>query len=122
MNVTSGANGTAGDDASSVVPVLLFSRETAGAPVERGDGVDAAENAPTVDGEVSAAVERLNKILDVDDGNTMRFQVQSDTGRAYIEIVNQKTGETIRTIPGEAMLEFHARFEAMMGLLYDETA
>ena len=73
----------------------------------------------TVDPEaVRKAAARLNRVLEVSD-KELRFAVREDTGRQYIEIFNKDTGDLVKTIPPESLMAFQARFEDMLGLLYD---
>ncbi len=61
---------------------------------------------------LNAAAEIFNKGL--------HFKVHEDTEQVVVEIVNKDTGEVIRQIPPEYMLEVLAKIDALLGVFIDE--
>lgn len=56
----------------------------------------------------------------------LEFRLHEDSGRYQVKVVDSDSGELIREIPPQKMLEFSARFKQMLdkalGILVDETA
>ncbi len=48
------------------------------------------------------------------------FSVHGDTGRIKVSVTNRDTGDLIREIPPEQVLNLMAKIDEMMGILYDE--
>lgn len=66
---------------------------------------------------MSSSVADLNGI-DLSDSR-LSFSVDEETGDTVINIVNSKTGDTIRQIPPEEMLRLKRRMGEIQGLLLD---
>ena len=50
------------------------------------------------------------------------FTVHGDTGRIQVSVTDNESGEVIREIPPEEILNLMAKLDEMMGILYDEKA
>jgi flagellar protein FlaG len=50
------------------------------------------------------------------------FSVHGDTGRIKVSVTDNETGELIREIPSEQILNLMARLDEMMGILFDAKA
>jgi flagellar protein FlaG len=48
------------------------------------------------------------------------FSVHGDTGRIKVSVTDRNTGDLIREIPPEQILNLMAKLDEMMGILYDE--
>jgi len=48
------------------------------------------------------------------------FNVTLETGDLMIQVVNRETGDVVRQIPPEEVIEFARRFREVLGLLIDE--
>ena len=73
-------------------------------------------------------VERISKIVDavqesmemIQEKNTqLLFSVHEQTERVMIKVTNQASGEVIREIPSQEFLDLAAKFEQMVGLMFD---
>lgn len=51
---------------------------------------------------------------------TLQFSLHGDTGRMVAQIKDEKTGEVIRQIPAEEVLELAKRLDELSGLLFKE--
>jgi flagellar protein FlaG len=50
------------------------------------------------------------------------FTVHGETGRIKVSVTNKKTGDLIREIPPEKVLNLMAKLDEMMGIIFDEKA
>ncbi len=73
-------------------------------------------------------VDRISKIVDavqesmemIQEKNTqLMFSVHEQTDRVMIKVTNQASGEVIREIPSQEFLDLAAKFEQMVGLMFD---
>jgi flagellar protein FlaG len=58
------------------------------------------------------------QILDVG----LDFSVHGGTGRIKVSVTDKQTGDVIREIPPEGVLNLMAKLEEMMGILFDQKA
>lgn len=75
------------------------------------------EQRPVVD----QAVERLNRMADIF-ATSLRFSIHEATHTIMVRVVDTRTGEVIREIPPEQILNAVAKMQEMLGLLFDEKA
>lgn len=52
----------------------------------------------------------------------LQFTQHKETGRTVIKVVEESTGKVIREIPPESFLDFVAKLDQMVGMLFDERA
>ena len=67
------------------------------------------------------AVERANEAArrrSID----LRFGIHEGTGEFYVTVLDPKTDEILKTVPPEELLDFRARLEQSIGILFDRTA
>jgi flagellar protein FlaG len=50
----------------------------------------------------------------------LQFSVHDDTGETVVRVVDKDTGELIRQIPPQELLDLAAKLEEMMGILFDK--
>lgn len=60
--------------------------------------------------------ENFKLIHDVD----LQFSIHEATGRTLVKVVSSDTGELVREIPPEQILDLVAKLEDIMGILYDQ--
>ena len=53
---------------------------------------------------------------------TLKFSKDAETGAIVIEMINQRTGETLQQIPNEAMLHVSAVLGKLQGMIFNENA
>jgi len=63
------------------------------------------------------AVETLRQLVENKSPNSLQFSVDDATGKMIVKITDAKTGETIRQIPSEEMLEIARSLDRMQGML-----
>lgn len=68
---------------------------------------------------IAAGVEHLNAAADIFNKG-LHFRIHEETEQIVVEIINKETGEVIRQIPPEYMLEVVAKIDALLGLFIDE--
>jgi flagellar protein FlaG len=49
----------------------------------------------------------------------VNFSVDSSTGKDVVRVFNSNTGELVRQLPNDEMLNFVKNLENMMGLIFD---
>lgn len=80
---------------SSVVEQIQESREA-----QEQKQIDAKE--------IESAVDNMNELLQVK-SRQLQFQIDDDTNRTVVSVLDQESGETIRQIPSEDVLRLIAR-------------
>jgi len=65
------------------------------------------------------AVEILNQNLEKYSRN-VRFSVDESTGKDVVRVVSSSSGETIRQLPNDEMLNFIRNLDNMIGLIFDK--
>jgi flagellar protein FlaG len=67
--------------------------------------------------ELAADVQRNLRIMhDVE----LSFSVHESSGQVMVTVVNEVTGEKIREIPSREMLNLAAKFDEMIGMIFDQ--
>jgi flagellar protein FlaG len=105
--------------------------------VEPGLESQAPKNAPAKDATSKESLNVLTKedekqvlgqaVKNVNDffqtvQRTLQFTLNEDTGRMVIQVKDGKTGEVIRQIPPEEMLQLSNRLDELKGLLFEGKA
>ena len=83
---------------------------------------DAGSNVPD-ERKSSPDVEELARKLNVASqsiGRDLRFEVNMDSGRSVIQVLDRETGEVIRQIPPEKASLYHSNSGAVALRLYDK--
>ncbi|MFO7311282.1 MAG: flagellar protein FlaG, partial [Bacillota bacterium] len=52
----------------------------------------------------------------------LKFLVHEETERIYVQVIDKETGEVIKEIPPEKILNLVAQLQKLIGLLIDEWA
>lgn len=71
--------------------------------------------------DLQSAVDTLNDSVSLLN-HRLKFNIDDDTGRLQVKVIDHQTGEIVREVPPERLLAFVKRFEEFMGLLFDEKA
>ncbi len=50
----------------------------------------------------------------------LNFSIHEATGRTLVKVINSDTGETVREIPPEQILNLAAKIDEMIGILFDQ--
>ena len=83
----------------------------------RRDGV-ADQMTKTVE-DIKSAVETLNSTMKKIP-TSLAFSVDSASNRVVVQVTNEDTGEVVRTLPGEAVLQIARNLESLKGILFDD--
>jgi flagellar protein FlaG len=84
------------------------------------DTVDSSQAQVNPD-QLIKAVENLNKTSELYNQG-LHFKVHEETKQLVVQIVNQESGEVIKQIPPEEVLDMEARIGEMVGLIIDKKA
>jgi len=68
---------------------------------------------------IEEVANKLNGIVEAFQ-REITFSIHKDTRQMVVRVINAKTGELIRQVPPEAILEALARIDKMIGLLVDD--
>jgi flagellar protein FlaG len=92
-------------------------RGTVASPKKR-----ATEQEPPVGnaGEFSDLVKDINTLVNQVASTKISFDVDDDTGRAIVRVLNKETGEVIRQVPPEELLTLVARMRQLSGLIFNQ--
>ena len=71
--------------------------------------------------QVDNALKNINNFFQMSK-RTMQFSVNEDTGKMVVEIKDEKTGEVIRQIPSEEVLQLEKKLDEVQGLLFSKKA
>ena len=71
-------------------------------------------------GEFSDLVKDINTLVNQVASTKISFDVDDDTGRAIVRVLNKETGEVIRQVPPEELLTLVARMRQLSGLIFNQ--
>lgn len=71
--------------------------------------------------QVDNALKNINNFFQMSK-RTMQFSMNESTGKMVIEIKDEKTGEVIRQIPSEEVLQLEKKLDEVQGLLFSKKA
>ncbi|MDF9409140.1 flagellar protein FlaG [Pelotomaculum isophthalicicum JI] len=69
--------------------------------------------------DLEQAIDKLNKMSELFNFR-LQFRVHKETGRIFCKVVNPDTGEVLREIPSEKILDMIGKIEEMAGLILDK--
>ncbi len=72
--------------------------------------------------QVQKAVEAMKQLIESKAPNSLSFAIDDSTGKTVIRISDAQTGEMIRQIPSEEMLEIARSLDKLQGLLLQQQA
>ncbi|MBZ4686920.1 MAG: flagellar protein FlaG [Clostridia bacterium] len=84
-------------------------------PIENGN----METVPVNEEQVIKAIEEANKSLALTQ-TSFEFSIHEETKEIMVRVLNKETGEVIREIPPEKILDMIAQMWELAGLLVDE--
>lgn len=126
--VNSAASAASAVQAQPAAPPALRASQNAAAPqvpaVTPVQEVPAAEARPLVDPEkmranLEAAIEKLNEQMERN-GRGLNFSIDEKLNRPIITVRSTSTGEVVRTIPNEVVINVAHNIEDIKGLLMDQ--
>ena len=63
------------------------------------------------------AVEQINKKLAESASSNLQFSIDDETGQTLVRVTDKQTGELIRQIPSEELVELAKALDRMQGML-----
>lgn len=77
---------------------------------------------PNQQEQVKRAVESVRQMVEATQPNSLLFSVDDDTGKTVVRVADAQTGEIIRQIPSEEMLEIARSLDKLQGMLLHQKA
>jgi flagellar protein FlaG len=71
--------------------------------------------------QVRKAVESLKQLVEAKAPNSLAFSIDDSTGKTIVRITDAETGDMIRQIPSEEILEIARSLDKMQGMLLRQT-
>ena len=72
--------------------------------------------------QVERAVESMKQLIEAKAPNSLSFAIDSDTGKTIVKVSDAQTGEMIRQIPSEELLEIARSLDKLQGMLLQQKA
>jgi len=72
--------------------------------------------------QVQKAVESLKQLVEAKAPNSLAFSIDDSTGKTIVTITDAETGEKIRQIPSEELMEIARSLDMMQGMLLQQKA
>ncbi|MFW5829924.1 MAG: flagellar protein FlaG [Planctomycetota bacterium] len=88
---------------------------------DTGDESKIAVQSITAD-EVRSAAAELQQVIEVASGRELAFDIFEDTASLFVEISDRSSGEVIKQIPSEEVLQLRTRIQELVGVLVNEQA
>lgn len=124
MTLTIGNHGTPGS--LGAVPALpggaAAQQPAAKVPAAVPEPAQPQPQQPPQPAQLHKAVESLKQLVEAKAPNRLAFSVDEDTGRSIVKITDAETGDLIRQIPAEEMLEIARSLDKMQGVLLQQKA
>jgi flagellar protein FlaG len=70
--------------------------------------------------QLQKAVESMKQMIEAKAPNSLAFSIDDSTGKTVVRISDAQTGEMIRQIPSEEMLEIARSLDRLQGMLLKE--
>jgi len=80
------------------------------------EGPGAQARRPSQD-QIEKAIESVRQLIEVKAPNELSFSVDETTGKIIVRVSDTKTGDLIRQIPAEELLEIARSLDKLQGLL-----
>jgi flagellar protein FlaG len=120
MAMTIGNNGAPGTATLPAAPVLQGGAPQPAARVSAAVSEPVPQQQPQP-AQVQQAVETLKQLVEAKAPNSLAFSIDDSTGKTIVRITDAKTGEMVRQIPSEEMLEIARSLDRMQGMLLQKT-
>jgi flagellar protein FlaG len=67
--------------------------------------------------QIQKAIESMKRMIETKAPNSLAFSVDDSSGKTIVKITDVQTGETIRQIPSQEMLDIARSIDKMQGML-----
>jgi len=91
------------------------------AMAERLQGHQGGQDGANLRDQLTDAVERINEMMQ-NGKQTLKFQLDDDSGRMVVQVMDARTDEVIRQIPSEETLKFAEYVDGLVGLIFNKKA
>jgi flagellar protein FlaG len=108
-----------GQDTAPIVAISTMIDKSVKAAVASSDAQ--GNHQEHIKEQVNNALKNINNFFQMSK-RTMQFTLNEDTGRMVVEIKDEKTGEVIRQIPSEDVLQLEKKLDEFQGLLFSKKA
>jgi len=81
-----------------------------------------AQGAPVSSEDFRAVASQLRQVIEAASGRRLRFDVDDESKISYVKITDQATGEVIKQIPSQDLLDLHSRLDELIGLFINKLA
>jgi flagellar protein FlaG len=81
-----------------------------------------AEGAAVSSEDFRAVASQLRQVIEAASGRRLRFDVDDESKISYVKITDQATGDVIKQIPSQEVLDLHARLDELIGLFINKLA
>ncbi|MFW5828709.1 MAG: flagellar protein FlaG [Planctomycetota bacterium] len=81
-----------------------------------------ATEAPVRSDDVRSAVAELRQVIESASGRELAFNVYEETKDVFVEISDKGSGEVIKQIPAEEVLDLRSKIKEMVGMFVNEQA
>jgi flagellar protein FlaG len=72
--------------------------------------------------QVQKAVDSMRQMIETTSPNSLAFSIDDDTGKTIVRVTDAQTGEMIRQIPSQELLEIARSLDRMQGMLLQQKA
>ena len=123
MNTIGMIGGTMATDGQKIYSSLSAGRKVQKVEVETPMPTTAAEvlqNMEQSKADIEASAKELQRLSDMVTGHRLHFNVNSETNKVVVTVVDASTNEVIRQIPSEEVQKIQARMKHAIGVLSDE--
>lgn len=106
----------------NLTSVKSSTEHTIGSPVSRSSSGIVVPNTSHSDGSAKQIIKQLENIIRAVQGPEKAFEisVHKDTNVIMVKVFDKNTGDLIREIPSEKLLDVAANMMELNGLLFDE--
>ena len=108
--------GPSDQNAQPARPVRVFAGQKAISKTREAMGKENGAPSEITQDLLNMVGDNFKMIHDVD----LQFSIHEATGRTFVRVIRGETGEVIREIPPEQILNLAAKIDEMMGILYDQ--
>lgn len=122
MALTIGNTGPQGSATLPAAPAPAGAASAAAARASAAVPVPEPAPQPAPAEQVQKAVEALKQLVEARAPNSLAFSIDDATGKTIVRITDAQTGEMIRQIPSEEMLEIARSLDRMQGMLLQQQA
>ena len=91
-----------------------------GEPAAFARGISTKEDDLPQSVDMNNLIENVQKSLDLLHNVDLRFSVHKSSGQIMVTVTDESTGKVVREIPPKEVLNFAAKFDEMVGLIFDQ--